>query len=86
MFEINRRKISPHHPPYIIAELSANHNGSIEKAKETILRAKESGASAIKIQTYTAASMTINCNHKDFKVKGGLWDGYNLYKLYEEFI
>ena len=84
MFEINRRKISPHHPPYIIAELSANHNGSIEKAKETILRAKESGASAIKIQTYTADSMTINCNHKDFKVKGGLWDGYNLYKLYEE--
>tara|TARA_A100001035_G_C27769048_1_gene495284 strand:+ start:1029 stop:2069 length:1041 start_codon:yes stop_codon:yes gene_type:complete len=84
MFEINGRIISPENPPYIIAELSANHNGSLIKAKESILKAKECGASAIKIQTYTADSMTINCDLEDFKIKGGLWDGYNLYELYKE--
>ena len=84
MFEINDRIISTENPPYIVAELSANHNGSIQKAKESILKAKECGASAIKIQTYTADSMTINCDHDDFKIKGGLWDGYSLYELYEE--
>ena len=84
MFEINGRIISPKNPPYIIAELSANHNGSLIKAKESILEAKKCGASAIKIQTYTADSMTINCDSEDFKIKGGLWDGYNLYQLYEE--
>ena len=83
MFEINGRIISPKNPPYIIAELSANHNGSLTKAKESILEAKKCGASAIKIQTYTADSMTINCDSADFKIKG-LWNEYNLYQLYEE--
>ena len=84
MFEINGRIISAENPPYIIAELSANHNGSLIKAKESILEAKRCGASAIKIQTYTADSMTIDCDLEDFKIKGGIWDGYNLYQLYEE--
>ena len=79
MFEINGRIISAENPPYIIAELSANHNGSLIKAKESILEAKRCGASAIKIQTYTADSMTIDCDLEDFKIKGGIWDGYNLY-------
>ena len=84
MFEINKRVIGSEHSPYIIAEMSANHNGSIEKAKLTIKAAKNSGADAIKIQSYTADSMTINCNKDDFKIKGGLWNGYSLYDLYKE--
>jgi len=69
---------------YIIAELSANHNGSIEIAKETINAAKEIGANAIKLQTYTADTLTLNCKKDDFIVKGGtLWDGKSLYELYQ---
>ncbi len=70
--------------PFIIAELSANHNGSIERAFESIKAAKEAGADAVKIQTYTADTMTIPCDNDDFKIKGGLWDGLNLYDLYKE--
>ena len=84
MFSIDKREIDLKQPPYIIAELSANHNGSIDTAKKTILAAKESGANAIKLQTYTADSMTIDCNKEDFNIKGGLWDGYKLYDLYKE--
>lgn len=84
MFDIDKREINLKHPPYIIAELSANHNGSIDTAKKTILAAKESGANAIKLQTYTSDSMTIESNKEDFIIKGGLWDGYKLYDLYEE--
>ena len=79
---INDRVISNHHKPYIIAELSANHNGSIKRAKESIKEAKKAGADAVKIQTYTAETMTIKCNSADFIVKGGLWDGYQLFDLY----
>ena len=79
---INGRKIGPSHPPYIIAELSANHNGNIERAFETIKAARESGADAIKIQTYTADTMTIDCDSEEFMIRGGLWDGYKLYDLY----
>ncbi|WP_418641213.1 pseudaminic acid synthase [Sulfurimonas sp. ST-27] len=69
---------------YIIAELSANHNGDIEIAKDTIKAAKEIGADAIKLQTYTADTMTIDCKKDDFIVKGGtLWDGKSLYELYK---
>ncbi len=70
---------------FIIAELSANHNGSIELAKETIIAAKKCGADAIKLQTYTADTITIDCKKEDFLIKGNeLWEGYNLYALYNE--
>lgn len=83
-FEIQGRKIGPGHPPYIIAELSANHNGSIDRALETVNEAHRCGADAIKLQTYTADTMTIDCDLPDFMIKGGLWDGYKLYDLYQE--
>jgi len=79
---IDNRLIGPSHPPYIIAELSANHNGSLERALQTIDEAHRCGASAIKLQTYTADTMTIDCDRDEFMVKGGLWDGYKLYDLY----
>lgn len=82
--KINNREIGLNNNPYIIAEVSANHNGDIEKAKELIKLAKKSGADAVKIQTYTADTMTLNADTEDFKIKGGLWDGYTLYNLYEE--
>ncbi|MCQ2074022.1 MAG: pseudaminic acid synthase [Bacteroidaceae bacterium] len=69
---------------FIIAELSANHNGSIETAKRTILAAKEAGADAVKLQTYTADTLTIDCRKDCFVQKGGLWDGYSLYELYRK--
>jgi pseudaminic acid synthase len=69
---------------FIIAELSANHNGSIETAIETIKAAKRVGANAIKLQTYTADTMTIDCDKDDFVIKGTIWEGANLYKLYQE--
>jgi len=77
------RKIGPANPPYIIAEMSANHNGKIERALQTIDMAKAMGADAIKMQTYTADTITIDCDNEDFQIKGGLWDGYSLYQLYK---
>jgi N-acetylneuraminate synthase len=70
--------------PYIIAELSGNHNGDINRAFKLIEEAKKAGASAVKLQTYTADTMTIDCDREDFIVKGGLWDGYKLYDLYQK--
>jgi pseudaminic acid synthase len=84
MFKINNRAIGRDHAPYIIAELSANHGGSIESAKLAISVAKESGASAVKIQTYTPDTMTIASEKADFKINDGLWKGYTLYDLYKE--
>ncbi|MBL3519167.1 pseudaminic acid synthase [Arcobacter lanthieri] len=70
---------------YIIAELSANHNGSLQIALDTIKAAKECGANAIKLQTYTADTITLNIKNEDFMIDGGtLWDGKNLYELYQE--
>ena len=83
-FYIQNTPIGGHHPPYIIAELSANHNGSLERAKLSMKAAKESGASAVKIQSYTADTMTIDSDLPEFLIKGGLWDGYRLYDLYKE--
>tara|TARA_A100001388_G_scaffold276885_1_gene265969 strand:- start:3003 stop:4043 length:1041 start_codon:yes stop_codon:yes gene_type:complete len=84
MLKINDRIISENKSPYIIAELSGNHNGSIEIAKKTIKAAKEFGADAIKLQTYNENTMTINCNKDDFLIKNGLWKGYTLFELYKE--
>lgn len=69
---------------FIIAELSANHNGSLETAIETIKAAKRAGADAIKFQTYTADTITIDSKKEDFIIKGTIWEGKNLYQLYEE--
>jgi pseudaminic acid synthase len=81
---IDGRPIGPDHPPYIIAELSANHGGSLQRAFETIDAAQEAGADAIKIQTYTADTMTLDCDLPDFRIDSGPWAGYRLYDLYRE--
>jgi len=81
--EIDGKRIGLEYKPYIIAELSANHNGDINNALKTIEVAAECGADAIKIQSYTPDTMTIDCDKEDFQVKGGLWDGYSLYNLYK---
>lgn len=78
------RRVGQDFPPYVIAELSANHNGKIENALKLIEEAKKAGADAIKLQTYTADTITLNSDSKDFQIKGGLWDGKTLYNLYKE--
>ncbi|KWV59558.1 pseudaminic acid synthase [Rhizobium altiplani] len=78
------RRIADDTAPYVIAEMSANHNGSIETAFKIIEEAKKAGADAVKIQTYTADTITLNHDGDDFQIKGGLWGGKTLYQLYEE--
>jgi pseudaminic acid synthase len=84
VLEIAGRKIGPGHPPYVICELSANHNGSLERALRMIDAAAATGADAIKIQTYTADTLTLDSDRPDFRVKGGLWDGMTLHELYRQ--
>ena len=81
---INGRVISSDVPPYIIAELSANHNGSFDAAVKLIDVAKAAGADAVKLQTYKPDTITLKSDSPDFRIKGGLWDGETLYELYEK--
>jgi N-acetylneuraminate synthase len=81
---INQRSIGPQYPPYIIAELSANHNGDIGRALAILEMAKRSGADAVKLQTYTQDTLTIDCAKSDFLITEGLWKGRTLYDLYSE--
>lgn len=81
-FKIGNRGVGDGCPAYIIAEMSANHAGSLERAIEIIHKAKECGADCIKIQTYTPDTLTIDCDNEYFRVENGTWEGENLYQLY----
>jgi len=83
-FSIDGRPIGPDHPPYIVAEMSGNHNGEIDRAIRLIDAAKQAGADAVKLQTYTADTITIDHDGPGFVLEGGLWDGRRLYELYQE--
>lgn len=78
------RTIGAKEPPYVIAEMSANHNGRFDNAVRIIEEASKAGADAVKIQTYKADTITLKCGSEDFQIRGGLWNGRTLYELYEE--
>ena len=78
------RPIGPGHPPYVVAEMSGNHNGDIKRALDLITAAAEAGADAVKIQTYTADTITLDHDGPGFRIEGGLWDGRRLHELYAE--
>jgi len=85
MIDINGRHIGVNHPTYIIAELSANHNQKFDQAFKLIKEAKDAGADAIKLQTYTPNTITIDCDNEFFRIgKGTIWEGKNQYELYKE--
>ena len=85
-FTVNNRLIGEKAPAFIIAEISGNHGGSLEKALKLIEKAKQIGADAVKLQTYTADTMTLNSDKPIFKdcLKGTLWEGKTLYELYSK--
>ncbi|MGV3468691.1 pseudaminic acid synthase [Limnobacter sp.] len=78
------RRIAADESPYVIAELSANHNGKLDTAMKIIAEAKKAGADAVKLQTYTADTITLNCDSEEFQIRSGLWKGKTLYELYQE--
>ena len=82
--QIKDRIIGKGYPAYIIAEMSANHAGDLDLAKEIIREAKKSGADCVKLQTYTADTLTIDCDNSYFKIEDGTWQGENLYQLYQK--
>jgi pseudaminic acid synthase len=82
--QIGNRKVGPGHPVFIIAEISCNHLQKKSLALRMISEAKKAGADAVKFQTYTPDTMTIDCSNKHFRIKGTVWNGMNLYKLYQE--
>ena len=84
VIEIAGRKIGEGQPAFIVAEISANHNQSYEAAAEHIKAAKAAGADGVKIQTYTADTLTIPCDNEYFKIKEGPWAGRTLHELYQE--
>jgi len=81
---LDGRRIGPDEPPYVIAEMSANHGGSLDRARQVIEAASACGASAVKLQTYRPDTITLDSDGEEFRIQGTLWEGRTLYDLYEE--
>ncbi len=85
VIEIGNTKIGENYPTFIVAEISGNHNGSLEKAMKLIEEAKKAGVDGIKLQTYLPSTITLDCNNEFFNInQDSIWHGQNLYNLYEK--